>query len=337
MPRVLLILVRANKQSNRAAAASSKGVGEVRPFAEAPAWHTVAEGWQPLYGNFRDLGFSFEWHDFQSEQELDWAKSFHPGSVELCLNIAGAARLHDGRNELNLTARQLAFYHAGQPPLTATRASGERHQFVTVEYSPKFLAKHFGEQADDLHPLIRSAVLGEHPRSQFAAATTPGMELTFLVESLRHPPVFVPAQRMWFTSKATELASLFFFQPATGELFCTRAKRTGRERVEKAQLILRSNLQNPLDLEELAKQVGCSHYYLSRTFSQQVGQTLQQYLRQIRLERAAELLRTGKCNVTEAAFTVGYNSLSHFSTAFHEMFGCCPGLYPLKMPAQKPI
>jgi AraC-like DNA-binding protein len=34
---------------------------------------------------------------------------------------------------------------------------------------------------------------------------------------------------------------------------------------------------------------------------------------------------------------VGYNSLSHFSAAFHETFGCCPGLYPLKTPAQNPV
>jgi AraC-like DNA-binding protein len=54
------------------------------------------------------------------------------------------------------------------------------------------------------------------------------------------------------------------------------------------------------------------------------------------MERAADLLRTGQCNVTEAAMTVGYNSLSHFSAAFHETFGCCPGLYPLKTAAQKP-
>jgi AraC-like DNA-binding protein len=32
---------------------------------------------------------------------------------------------------------------------------------------------------------------------------------------------------------------------------------------------------------------------------------------------------------------VGYNSLSHFSQAFHETFGCCPGLYPLATPSQK--
>ena len=57
--------------------------------------------------------------------------------------------------------------------------------------------------------------------------------------------------------------------------------------------------------------------------------TIPQYVRQIRMERAAELLKSGKFNVTEAALEVGYNSLSHFSQAFCETMGCCPGLYPL--------
>ena len=52
-------------------------------------------------------------------------------------------------------------------------------------------------------------------------------------------------------------------------------------------------------------------------------------------EQAAELLRAGGHNVTEVAMEVGYNSLSHFSTAFHAAFGCCPGLYPLKTPTQR--
>ena len=48
-----------------------------------------------------------------------------------------------------------------------------------------------------------------------------------------------------------------------------------------------------------------------------------------------ELLKSGKFNVTEAALEVGYSSMSHFSQAFHETFGCCPGLYPLRTPVQK--
>lgn len=302
-----------------------------RPFAEAPAWQTVAEGWRPLFGSFAEFGFSFEWHDFRLAQPLDWAKSFHPGSIELCLNLSGAANFNDGHKDVTLQARGIAFYHSGDSSLSATRLANQRHQFITVEYSRAFLASHLGSHLGDLNALVRSVASGTPTHSQVILVSLAGVELSNLVESLRRPPVAVPAQRVWFASKASELAAQFFFQPADEALFCSRAKRTGRERVEQAQAILRSNLQSPPPLEELARQVGCSHYYLSRTFSNEVGMTIQQYLRHLRLERAAELLRTGKCNVTEAAFEVGYSSLSHFSTAFHEAFGCCPGLFPLKI------
>jgi AraC-like DNA-binding protein len=90
-------------------------------------------------------------------------------------------------------------------------------------------------------------------------------------------------------------------------------------------------------LEELGRLVACSPFYLSRTFSSEMGMTIPQYLRQLRLERAAELLKSGRFNVTEAAMEVGYSSLSHFSQAFHEHFGCCPGLYPVSTGTQRAI
>jgi AraC family transcriptional regulator len=306
-------------------------------FAEAPAWNTVSSGWRPLFGSFPDLGFSFEWHDFQSGEELDWARSFHPGGIELCLNLSGTALLDDGKERHSLNSRSLAFYHQGDPALRATRAAHERHQFLTVEYSGSFLARHLGEQAHELHRLVRDVVEGKNSPSQVMVLAGSGVELLQLTEGLRHPPVFAPARRIWFASRALELAARFFFLPAEGELFCSRAKRTGRERVQRAQAILRDRLREPPTLEELAREMGCSHFYLSRIFSQEAGMTIQQYLRHVRLERAAELLRTGRCNVTEAAFEVGYNSLSHFSTAFHQTFGCCPGLYPIRSSSQREL
>lgn len=143
-----------------------------------------------------------------------------------------------------------------------------------------------------------------------------------------------PAQEAWFRGKALEVAAQFFFRPPEGELLCTRAQRAARERVERARAILKEKMHTPPSLEELGRLVGCSPFYLSRQFSAETGVTMQQYVRQIRLEHAAELLRTGKCNVTEAALEVGYNSLSHFTAAFREAFGCCPGLYPLKTASQ---
>jgi AraC-like DNA-binding protein len=113
------------------------------------------------------------------------------------------------------------------------------------------------------------------------------------------------------------------------ELFCDRQKRLARERVNRVLGLLRQQLSEPPSLEEIGRAVGCSPFYLSRTFSREIGMTIPQYLRKLRMERAAELLKTGRYNVTEAALEVGYSSLSHFSQAFCQTIGCCPALYPL--------
>jgi AraC-like DNA-binding protein len=148
------------------------------------------------------------------------------------------------------------------------------------------------------------------------------------VASLAEPPVAKAAQVLWYQSKALELMAHFLFAPKDPEFFCMRQKRVARERVERVKELLARDLVSPPTLETLGQEVGCSQFYLSRIFSREVGQTIPQYLRNLRMERAAELLRTGRYNVTEAATEVGYSSLSHFSKAFCETIGCCPVLYP---------
>lgn len=118
-------------------------------------------------------------------------------------------------------------------------------------------------------------------------------------------------------------------------MFCTRQHRVATERVNRTLAVLKRDLANPPSLEALSREVGCSPFYLSRTFSREMGRTIQSYLRQLRLDRAAELLRSGRYNVTETSLEVGYSSISHFSQVFHETFGCCPGLYPMATPSQK--
>lgn len=302
-------------------------------FSEAPAWAAVGTGWRPLFGDYRALGFSFEWHEFELATELDWARSFHPGSVELCLNLAGRAQVMQRQRTVELGPRMSAFYVQGEPPLRARRLAGEAHRFITIEFSPEFLQANLRAEAGHLHPFVRGVVEASPDGS---AVTTPepiAPALMQLVEGLRRCPVFKPAQAMWFRCKALELAAQTFFQPPEGEFFCTRQQRAACDRAARVREILAARLAEPPTLEELGRLVGCSPYYLSRQFSEATGLTIQQCLREARLDRAAALLAEGRHNVTEAAVEVGYNSLSHFTVAFRERFGCCPGLYPLRATA----
>ena len=314
----------------RPALASKPLVSAAASFTEAPAWNSIGAGWRPLFGDFRALGFSFEWHDFKTEEELDWARSFHPGSLELCLNLEGQATVADVRQTVELRPRTSAFYFQGTPSLVARRRGGEPHRFITVEFAAEFLKRHLKREARHLHPCVL-AVIEQSERQSLVTIPEPmAIGMLQLVESLQRCPVFKPAQEMWFRCKALELAAQSFFRPPEGELFCTRQQRAACERAGRVRAILCARLADPPSLEELGRLVGCSPFYLSRQFSEATGLTIQQCLRQARLERAAELLRDGKHNVTEAALEVGYNSLSHFTVAFRETFGCCPGLYPLR-------
>lgn len=300
-----------------------------KPFSETSVWRAFGAGWKQLHGSFRDSGVSFEWHDFTSEETLDWAKSFHPGSVEICFNLAGTGSVICGASRADYAPLTAGFYSHGSGLIEAVRTAGEQHHFLTVEFSPEFLRQHLTDKIDFLHPLVKQIVSGEKALSGVSSAARLSNRQRELIFNLCEPPVIQAAQSIWYQSRALDLMAEFFFQTPKKELFCVRQKQVCRERVDRVIKILQEKLTEPPSLEEIGREVGCSPFYLSRTFSKEMGLTIPQYLRQIRMEKAAALLKSGKFNVTEVALEVGYSSLSHFSTAFHQTFGCCPGLYPL--------
>jgi len=306
-------------------------------FSESRAWGSARGEWRQLSGNFREAGYSIEWHDFVAEADLDWSKSFHPEGLEICLNVSGNGEVRTGKQALELGGVTAGFYAQRGAGLKAVRRGGDRHRFITVELSFPFLELHVSPEPTGLHPCLgRLLTRGSRTKATVSKPVRLTSAQQELVASLQHPPVYLAGRRLWYQAKALEIAASVLYQPvAAEEFFCQRVKRLNRERAQKVVVLLKEDLAHPPSLEEIGRRVGCSHFYLSRIFAQEMGQTMTACLRQLRLERAAELLRIGECNVTEAAFEVGYNSLSHFTVAFREAFGCCPGLYPLHTPVQE--
>lgn len=290
---------------------------------------------RPLYGVYDDLGVSIQVHDFHTAKPTDWARGFKPHSIVLCLNLSGFGSIQYEDSGLNFGSLTGLFFLPGRNALQGWRQANQSHLFVTIEFSVRYLRQYLAGCDGALHPLVERFMLDESPLAGLGEVHRLSSEQEQLAGQLVRPPIFQGARDLWYQAKTLQLIVDFFFgRQGDDELFCDRQKRLARDRVDRVMGILRQHLSEPPGLEEIGREVGCSPFHLSRTFSRATGMTIPQYVRKLRMERAAELLRSGKYNVTEAALEVGYSSLSHFSQAFCQVIGCCPGLYPLKTPTQ---
>lgn len=92
------------------------------------------------------------------------------------------------------------------------------------------------------------------------------------------------------------------------------------------EYVLRSR-SGPILVPDLADRAGFSRFHLARLFQEVTQETLEGFLRRIRLERAAYLLRTTSASVREVAEAAGYDSPEAFSRAFHSAFRISPSKF----------
>ena len=101
------------------------------------------------------------------------------------------------------------------------------------------------------------------------------------------------------------------------------AQRSALE--ERLRSILSSSIHDPgFGPEELATAAALSYHQLYRGLRDDPGITPSHFIRGVRAECAAELLRQGSGSVTEIAYSVGFESLSYFRRAFRERFDASP-------------
>jgi signal transduction histidine kinase/DNA-binding response OmpR family regulator/ligand-binding sensor domain-containing protein len=81
-----------------------------------------------------------------------------------------------------------------------------------------------------------------------------------------------------------------------------------------------------LTVEKLATKAAVSHRTLNRKLSSIIGLSATELIKQYRLKRSIEFLKAGQ-NVSEAAYSVGFETHSHFSTSFKNFFGVTPSEY----------
>src|SRR5690606_26489884 len=98
-----------------------------------------------------------------------------------------------------------------------------------------------------------------------------------------------------------------------------------KEFIEKVLNYIHNNIDDPdLNVESLASQLNLSRSQFYRKIKALTNQTANEFLRNIRLHRAKQLLEKGNPSVSEVCFMVGFSSPSYFTKCFKGYFGLLP-------------
>ena len=104
----------------------------------------------------------------------------------------------------------------------------------------------------------------------------------------------------------------------------TATHQSHKKLAAEARAILCTCFAESLTLETLAQALYTSPYHLCRIFRQETGQTIHNYLNQIRLRASLEQVAVKETSLMELGLALGFASHSHFSAAFRRAFGIPP-------------
>lgn len=200
-------------------------------------------------------------------------------------------------------------------------ASGQKRDYLTVNIQERL----FEMLLYDLGACARDLPCFHRPKIQ------PDSQMGRIFASLRQEVDGRDSGREFaIRSLVTELALYLsrHLAPTSSRLerYETRT-RAARWEVRKAIEFLQDTYTLEFDLDRVAKVAGLSKYYLIKLFKKAVGLSPHQYIFQLRVERAKNMLASTSKSMADISMELGFFDQSHFSNAFKRFTGISPLAY----------
>ncbi len=194
----------------------------------------------------------------------------------------------------------------------------DRLRSGTVEESSRAAARYFDWMSEvyrGKEPSIRLKTLEFVLFAEHEAYTSGGMTYHFedradYMEKVMHTENITDL-RGWFIEKFRECSANMH----------TKKDEHENSLVRRAQEYIQDNYQKDLSLDELSKELDISPYYFSKLFKEETGSNFVEYLTNLRMTRAKELLRDEQRSMKEICAEVGYSDPNYFSRIFKKNFG----------------
>lgn len=210
---------------------------------------------------------------------------------------------------------------AGMPPAKGVFIGHSRT--VTVYIHRSRLQHLYADRVHELSGALQAFIAGSL-RHTVVQHLPLNASLLRCLEDMQSCDLDGHSRRLFIRSKAIEiLCHAFKGMGADDEVLLDASAQMTRG-VVKAQQRLMENFVAPPSLDDLARDVGLSRSSLCAGFRQIVGQTVFDYIADLRMQQALSMLNERAASITQIAYAVGYSHPSSFSLAVQRRFGTTP-------------
>ncbi len=243
-------------------------------------------------------------------------------------HVAGSALIVFPRTSVTIT-------HAGKKPVVAdpnvVMFYNDRQVYSRGRLSEKGdLCDWFGFKSE----LIAQAVqpfdeyVSDHPQQPFQFPSGPSDPRTYLMQRSIVDTIVNKGVRdeLFIEESVLTILKHVIYNSYHQQGVSPHSTRTATEKevTDGVQKMLSIYFRNDLSLEQIARHFGYSAFHLCRIFRKHTGQTIHQYLKQIRLRTSLEYVTQANTDLTTLAMELGFSSHSHFTEAFRKTFGAPP-------------
>ena len=200
----------------------------------------------------------------------------------------------------------------------------QRVQIIDIRFTPESFER-FCQQHDFVLPSVFRKPCFEDKQSLYDCPSVVTPEMTILIKQIfTHSLIDEPIQ-LFLECQCSDLVLLYldlFRRKSNANTSSLASKDI--ESIREARHILSQRIETPPSLMELARLTNLNDFKLKRGFRQAFGSTVYGYLKELRLQRAQNLMREQNKSVTETALSVGYKNIGDFGIAFKNRFGLTP-------------
>ena len=212
---------------------------------------------------------------------------------------------------------------------------GEEVMICYLEIDRTKFQQYFTFKLDELESIFYELFSDTNANTRISEKSSFSLKTAESIKEIRNTEITGFPRINFIGAKALEILSYMLsrFKKDDQNIQNKKLKDKDMKAIEKAVEHIDANISNTGTVNDLSKLVGVNTNKLQEGFQVIFGKTVNEYIRDIRLTKALNILSNGNKNVSEVVYELGLSSRSYFSKIFKEKYG----ISPRKVLSRKPI